>query len=273
MGGRSFQGPNLELHRDREEGSSSPEAGRQAWGVRPGSRKQALASGKRPVSSEPRGGTNSHASAPVVRLELQENQGGVIAARLQSAGRASLGRGRVLWGPPPPSASFPRGSCHPSPTRPHPTVPWCSPLRDPALCSQVHYPQRPVALWCGLNHSLVLSQGSDFSKELLGCGCGAGGRLPGWPKGSASFVKLHIKVRAGSGERAAREGQSSRAHRTVAGAPTGTQGPRVPAPPTSLSCHVPWLLALSLSCPCWPAPTSHNPGAQPASSLAGSGLV
>ena len=45
-------------------------------------------------------------------------------------------------------------------------------------------------------HSLVLSQGSDFSKELLGCGCGAGGRLPGWPKGSASFVKLHIKVRA-----------------------------------------------------------------------------
>ncbi|KAM9056556.1 F-box only protein 24 isoform 1-T1 [Megaptera novaeangliae] len=60
--------------------------------------------------------------------------------------------------------------------------------------TQVHYPQRPVALWCGLNHSLVLSQGSDFSKELLGCGCGAGGRLPGWPKGSASFVKLHIKV-------------------------------------------------------------------------------
>ncbi|GAB1290339.1 F-box only protein 24 [Apodemus speciosus] len=59
--------------------------------------------------------------------------------------------------------------------------------------TQVHYLQRPIALWCGLNHSLVLSQTSDFSKELLGCGCGAGGRLPGWPKGSASFVKLHIK--------------------------------------------------------------------------------
>nr|XP_023511120.1 F-box only protein 24 isoform X5 [Equus caballus] len=60
--------------------------------------------------------------------------------------------------------------------------------------TQVHYLQRPIALWCGLNHSLVLSQGLDFSKELLGCGCGAGGRLPGWPKGSASFVKLHVKV-------------------------------------------------------------------------------
>ncbi|XP_013364924.1 PREDICTED: F-box only protein 24 isoform X3 [Chinchilla lanigera] len=58
----------------------------------------------------------------------------------------------------------------------------------------VPYLQRPIALWCGLNHSLVLSQDSDFSKELLGCGCGAGGRLPGWPKGSASFVKLHVKV-------------------------------------------------------------------------------
>lgn len=60
--------------------------------------------------------------------------------------------------------------------------------------TQVHYLQRPIALWCGLNHSLVLSQASDFRKELLGCGCGAGGRLPGWPKGSASFVKLHVKV-------------------------------------------------------------------------------
>ncbi|KAK2117212.1 F-box only protein 24 [Saguinus oedipus] len=58
----------------------------------------------------------------------------------------------------------------------------------------VRYLQRPIALWCGLNHSLVLSQSSDFSKELLGCGCGAGGRLPGWPKGSASFVKLQVKV-------------------------------------------------------------------------------
>lgn len=69
-----------------------------------------------------------------------------------------------------------------------------------SVCPQVHYLHRPIALWCGLNHSLVLSQTSDFSKELLGCGCGAGGRLPGWPKGSASFVKLHIKVRAESGK-------------------------------------------------------------------------
>lgn len=76
-----------------------------------------------------------------------------------------------------------------------------------ALCPQVHYLQRPIALWCGLNHSLVLSQASDFRKELLGCGCGAGGRLPGWPKGSASFVKLHVKVRAGSGALATREGR------------------------------------------------------------------
>ncbi|XP_069920541.1 F-box only protein 24 isoform X4 [Oryctolagus cuniculus] len=60
--------------------------------------------------------------------------------------------------------------------------------------TQVHYLQCPIAMWCGLNHSLVLSQSSDFSKELLGCGCGAGGRLPGWPKGSASFVRLHVKV-------------------------------------------------------------------------------
>ncbi|XP_028912150.1 F-box only protein 24 isoform X2 [Ornithorhynchus anatinus] len=63
-----------------------------------------------------------------------------------------------------------------------------------ALPAKVSSVQCPVALWCGLNHSLALSQGSDFSKELLGCGCGAGGRLPGWPKGSATFVKLHVKV-------------------------------------------------------------------------------
>lgn len=41
--------------------------------------------------------------APLWSDRLQENQGGVIAASLQSAGRTSLGRGRVLWGPPPPS--------------------------------------------------------------------------------------------------------------------------------------------------------------------------
>lgn len=99
------------------------------------------------------------------------------------------------------------------------------------MCPQVRYLQRPITLWCGLNHSLVLSQSSEFSKELLGCGCGAGGRLPGWPKGSASFVKLQVKVRAGSGERAPREDESlvsQEAHKAVAGAPAGTQG--VPFP-------------------------------------------
>nr|XP_020655394.1 F-box only protein 24 isoform X1 [Pogona vitticeps] len=61
--------------------------------------------------------------------------------------------------------------------------------------AQVHYLKCPVDLWCGLNHTLVLSQSVvDFSKDLMGCGCGAGGRLPGWPKGSASFVRLQIKV-------------------------------------------------------------------------------
>lgn len=86
------------------------------------------------------------------------------------------------------------------------SIPTLTPLAMLSVRSQVHYLQRPIALWCGLNHSLVLSQTSDFSKELLGCGCGAGGRLPGWPKGSASFVKLHIKVRAGSGKQAGTQG-------------------------------------------------------------------
>ncbi|XP_067827786.1 F-box only protein 24-like [Heptranchias perlo] len=58
----------------------------------------------------------------------------------------------------------------------------------------VPYLKRPVDVWCGLNHSLVLSQVSDFSKEVHGCGCGAGGRLPGYPKGSAFFVKLYVQV-------------------------------------------------------------------------------
>lgn len=88
------------------------------------------------------------------------------------------------------------------------SIPTLKALALLSVCLQVHYLHRPIALWCGLNHSLVLSQTSDFSKELLGCGCGAGGRLPGWPKGSASFVKLHIKVRAGSGKRAFREGRA-----------------------------------------------------------------
>ncbi|XP_030043992.1 F-box only protein 24 [Microcaecilia unicolor] len=60
--------------------------------------------------------------------------------------------------------------------------------------TQVQYLKRPVDIWCGLNHSLVLTHGTDPSKEIHGCGCGAGGRLPGWQKGSATFVKLHIKV-------------------------------------------------------------------------------
>ncbi|XP_072106566.1 F-box only protein 24-like, partial [Mobula birostris] len=58
----------------------------------------------------------------------------------------------------------------------------------------VPYLKRPVDIWCGLNHSLVLTQSSDFSKEVHGCGCGAGGRLPGFPKGSAFFVKLYVQV-------------------------------------------------------------------------------
>ncbi|XP_060710537.1 F-box only protein 24-like [Hemiscyllium ocellatum] len=58
----------------------------------------------------------------------------------------------------------------------------------------VPYLKRPLDIWCGLNHSLVLSQGSDYSKEIHGCGCGAGGRLPGFPKGSAFFVKLYVQV-------------------------------------------------------------------------------
>uniref|UniRef100_A0A7D9NJX6 F-box protein 24 n=2 Tax=Xenopus tropicalis TaxID=8364 RepID=A0A7D9NJX6_XENTR len=52
----------------------------------------------------------------------------------------------------------------------------------------------PVHIWCGLHHTLVLIQGRDMRKEIFGCGCGAGGRLPGWPKGSPTFVKLHVKV-------------------------------------------------------------------------------
>lgn len=53
--------------------------------------------------------------------------------------------------------------------------------------------------------------------------------------------------RSGSGKRATGEGRSHWAQGTGAGAPTGTQGPHFPAPPTSLSSSVPWLLALPLS--------------------------
>ncbi|KAM4677987.1 F-box only protein 24 [Discoglossus pictus] len=59
---------------------------------------------------------------------------------------------------------------------------------------QVRYLRCPVDIWCGLNHTLVLTQSPDFAKEIHGCGCGAGGRLPGWPKGSPSFIKLLVKV-------------------------------------------------------------------------------
>lgn len=84
-----------------------------------------------------------------------------------------------------------------------------APLRH-LLCSlptQVHYLKCPIDLWCGLNHTLVLSHSGDLGKDLMGCGCGAGGRLPGWPKGSASFVRLHIKVRAPLVVRAGAGGQ------------------------------------------------------------------
>ncbi|XP_041926078.1 F-box only protein 24-like [Alosa sapidissima] len=49
-----------------------------------------------------------------------------------------------------------------------------------------------VDVWCGLNHSLALLQGESGTREVHGCGCGAGGRLPGCPVGSAVFVKLSV---------------------------------------------------------------------------------
>ncbi|XP_069805961.1 F-box only protein 24 isoform X2 [Dendropsophus ebraccatus] len=59
---------------------------------------------------------------------------------------------------------------------------------------QVQYIRNPTDVFCGLNHTLVLVVSVDSVKEIHGCGCGAGGRLPGWPKGSPSFVKLLLKV-------------------------------------------------------------------------------
>ncbi|XP_075703458.1 F-box only protein 24 isoform X2 [Rhinoderma darwinii] len=58
---------------------------------------------------------------------------------------------------------------------------------------QIQYIRNPIDIFCGLNHTLVLLPSLDFVKEIHGCGCGAGGRLPGWPKGSPSFVKLLLK--------------------------------------------------------------------------------
>ncbi|KAK1153572.1 F-box only protein 24-like [Acipenser oxyrinchus oxyrinchus] len=60
--------------------------------------------------------------------------------------------------------------------------------------TQVPYLCQPVSVWCGLNHSLVLLETLNFGREVQGCGCGAGGRLPGWPKGSATFVRLQIQA-------------------------------------------------------------------------------
>ena len=55
---------------------------------------------------------------------------------------------------------------------------------------------RPVDVWCGPNHTLVLLQDESGAKELHGCGFGARGRLPGRPKGSDVLVKLNILVGA-----------------------------------------------------------------------------
>ncbi|XP_018109344.1 F-box only protein 24 isoform X2 [Xenopus laevis] len=60
--------------------------------------------------------------------------------------------------------------------------------------SQVAQMKWPVQIWCGLNHTLILIQERDTRKEIFGCGCGAGGRLPGWARGSPVFVKLHVQV-------------------------------------------------------------------------------
>ncbi|XP_044138573.1 F-box only protein 24 [Bufo gargarizans] len=65
---------------------------------------------------------------------------------------------------------------------------------DRADPCQIQYLRNPIDVFCGLNHTLVLIPSMDSVKEIHGCGCGAGGRLPGWPKGSPSFVKLLLKV-------------------------------------------------------------------------------
>ncbi|XP_066450014.1 F-box only protein 24 isoform X2 [Eleutherodactylus coqui] len=59
---------------------------------------------------------------------------------------------------------------------------------------QIPYLRNPTDIFCGLNHTLVLVPSRDSVMEIHGCGCGARGRLPGWPKGSPSFVKLLLKV-------------------------------------------------------------------------------
>ncbi|XP_069616043.1 F-box only protein 24 [Ranitomeya imitator] len=60
---------------------------------------------------------------------------------------------------------------------------------------QIPYYRKPIDIFCGLHHTIVLLRSSiDSLKEVHGCGCGAGGRLPGWPNGSPTFVKLLLKV-------------------------------------------------------------------------------
>ncbi|CAL8299956.1 unnamed protein product [Merluccius merluccius] len=65
---------------------------------------------------------------------------------------------------------------------------------DRTQLTQVAVSMRPVDMWCGLNHTLVLLQDESGAKELHGCGCGAGGRLPGFPEGSDVLVKLNVQV-------------------------------------------------------------------------------
>ncbi|KAI4896973.1 hypothetical protein NFI96_031529, partial [Prochilodus magdalenae] len=51
-----------------------------------------------------------------------------------------------------------------------------------------------VDVWCGLNHTLALLQSESGDKQVHGCGCGSGGRLPGYWEGSPVFVRLNIHV-------------------------------------------------------------------------------
>ncbi|KAG9338957.1 hypothetical protein JZ751_024347 [Albula glossodonta] len=60
--------------------------------------------------------------------------------------------------------------------------------------TQVVLSLAPVDVFCGLNHSLALLRGATGEKEVQGCGCGRGGRLPGWAQGSPVFVRLNVKV-------------------------------------------------------------------------------
>ncbi|XP_035290984.1 F-box only protein 24-like [Anguilla anguilla] len=60
--------------------------------------------------------------------------------------------------------------------------------------TQVVLSLTPVDVCCGLNHSLALLRGETGEKEVQGCGCGRGGRLPGWAQGSPVFVRLSVKA-------------------------------------------------------------------------------